>query len=164
MLIGPRTLRLCSTCLSRQSGRIARSTGSSSRLVSTSSARRLESRIPEPQTSTSSSSLVLEHPPVSTQYMNQSRSSSSSTSLSDGGVGRNGSGFGLIGEELQEEMEWEPREERRSPAAVFGSKRIGLEMIPETLEERIQAEISGPLNLPLPPFLSPPPVHPPTFV
>jgi hypothetical protein len=42
-----------------------------------------------------------------------------------------------------EEEEWTPREERRSPAAVFGSKRIGLETIPRRLEENIQSEINS---------------------
>jgi hypothetical protein len=42
-----------------------------------------------------------------------------------------------------EEVEWIPREERRSPAAVFGSKRVGLETIPRRLEENIQSEINS---------------------
>lgn len=43
----------------------------------------------------------------------------------------------------EEGDDWQPREERRSPAAVFGSKRIGLEVIPPSLEERIRAEMAG---------------------
>lgn len=39
--------------------------------------------------------------------------------------------------------EWIPREERRSPAAVFGSKRVGLEMVPRRMEENIQSEINS---------------------
>lgn len=42
-----------------------------------------------------------------------------------------------------EDEEWAPREERRSPAAVFGSKRVGLETIPRRLEENIQSEINS---------------------
>jgi hypothetical protein len=41
------------------------------------------------------------------------------------------------------EEEWTPREERRSPAAVFGSKRIGLEVVPRRMEENIQSEINS---------------------
>ena len=81
----------------------------------------------------------------------------SSTSVKDdGSLAR----FGLVREESEEE--WEPREERRSPAAVFGSKRVGLEIIPEGLEERIKAEIAGKLSpivsIPLPPPHSPTPL------
>jgi hypothetical protein len=39
----------------------------------------------------------------------------------------------------------EPREERRSPAAVLGSKRIGLIVPPERLSSAIQNEINGEL-------------------
>lgn len=39
--------------------------------------------------------------------------------------------------------EWIPREERRSPAAVFGSKRVGLETVPRRMEENIQSEINS---------------------
>lgn len=55
----------------------------------------------------------------------------------------------LIGLEVEgpegegEEVEWTPREERRSPAAVFGSKRIGLEVVPRRMEENIQSEINS---------------------
>jgi hypothetical protein len=42
-----------------------------------------------------------------------------------------------------EEEEWVPREERRSPAAVFGSKRVGLEVVPRRMEENIQSEINS---------------------
>jgi hypothetical protein len=48
-----------------------------------------------------------------------------------------------ITEEGEVDEEWVPREERRSPAAVFGSKRIGLEVIPRRLEENIQLEITS---------------------
>lgn len=37
------------------------------------------------------------------------------------------------------------REERRSPAAVFGSKRIGSVVLPESMLEAIQREIDGTL-------------------
>ena len=43
----------------------------------------------------------------------------------------------------EEEEEWAPREERRSPAAVFGSKRVGLEVVPRRMEENIQSEINS---------------------
>ena len=43
----------------------------------------------------------------------------------------------------EEEEEWVPREERRSPAAVFGSKRVGLEVVPRRMEENIQSEINS---------------------
>jgi hypothetical protein len=43
----------------------------------------------------------------------------------------------------EEESEWVPREERRSPAAVFGSKRVGLEVVPRRMEENIQSEINS---------------------
>jgi hypothetical protein len=43
----------------------------------------------------------------------------------------------------EEEDEWVPREERRSPAAVFGSKRVGLEVVPRRMEENIQSEINS---------------------
>ena len=49
----------------------------------------------------------------------------------------------LLGEDDEYAAEWEPREERRSPAAVLGSKRIGLVVLPEQLVDGIQAEISG---------------------
>jgi hypothetical protein len=55
----------------------------------------------------------------------------------------------LVGLEVEgqegegEEEEWTPREERRSPAAVFGSKRIGLEVVPRRMEENIQSEINS---------------------
>jgi hypothetical protein len=51
----------------------------------------------------------------------------------------------LLGPE--EEEAWTPREERRSPAAVFGSKRLGLETIPRRMEENIQSEIDSQPNL-----------------
>jgi len=47
----------------------------------------------------------------------------------------------------EEEDEWVPREERRSPAAVFGSKRVGLEVVPRRMEENIQSEINS-MSLP----------------
>jgi hypothetical protein len=48
------------------------------------------------------------------------------------------------GKEIEEEEEeWIPREERRSPAAVFGSKRVGLETVPRRMEENIQSEINS---------------------
>jgi hypothetical protein len=48
------------------------------------------------------------------------------------------------GKEIEEEEEeWTPREERRSPAAVFGSKRVGLETVPRRMEENIQSEINS---------------------
>lgn len=56
----------------------------------------------------------------------------------------------LLGDEGQEEgaPEWEPRKERRSPAAVLGSKRIGLVVLPDQLVDGIQREINGtPLHL-----------------
>jgi hypothetical protein len=43
----------------------------------------------------------------------------------------------------EEEENWTPREERRSPAAVFGSKRVGLEVVPRRMEENIQSEINS---------------------
>jgi hypothetical protein len=57
--------------------------------------------------------------------------------------------YGLVnkvdeGREVEEEEEeWVPREERRSPAAVFGSKRVGLEVVPRRMEENIQSEINS---------------------
>jgi hypothetical protein len=55
-------------------------------------------------------------------------------------------GYGLNkldGSREAEEEEWVPREERRSPAAVFGSKRVGLEVVPRRMEENIQSEINS---------------------
>lgn len=58
-------------------------------------------------------------------------------------------GYGLVnkldgGRGVEEEdEEWVPREERRSPAAVFGSKRVGLEVVPRRMEENIQSEINS---------------------
>jgi hypothetical protein len=52
----------------------------------------------------------------------------------------------LLGAE--EDEAWIPREERRSPAAVFGSKRLGLETIPRRMEENIQSEIDSKLMSP----------------
>lgn len=51
---------------------------------------------------------------------------------------------GVDGEGQEGEgQEWESREERRSPAAVLGSKRIGLVVLPEQLVDGIQSEING---------------------
>jgi hypothetical protein len=126
-MIAPKTLRLCSTCLSRRNA-------TCSRLINTSSKRRyhLESRIVEPS---------LEHP-ISlnrTQLGSSSSISPRSSSIPSGPI----DGHELEHEVGEETEGWQAREERRSPAAVFGSKRVGLEIIPETLEERIQAQISG---------------------
>lgn len=41
----------------------------------------------------------------------------------------------------------QPREERRSPAAVFGSKRVGLEVIPGGMERGVMRELAGELHL-----------------
>jgi hypothetical protein len=49
----------------------------------------------------------------------------------------------LLGEDDEYPAEWEPREERRSPAAVLGSKRIGLVVLPEQLVDGVQSEING---------------------
>lgn len=38
---------------------------------------------------------------------------------------------------------WEPRAERRSPAAVLGAKRIGMVVLPPKLAEGIQQAITG---------------------
>jgi hypothetical protein len=46
----------------------------------------------------------------------------------------------------EEDEDWAPREERRSPAAVFGSKRVGLETIPRRMDENIQSEINSKLG------------------
>lgn len=43
----------------------------------------------------------------------------------------------------QTELDSEAREERRSPAAVFGSKRVGLEIVPEKMEEGVLRELAG---------------------
>jgi hypothetical protein len=48
----------------------------------------------------------------------------------------------------EEEEDWVPREERRSPAAVFGSKRVGLEVVPRRMEENIQSEINSMSHFP----------------
>lgn len=58
--------------------------------------------------------------------------------------------------ELELQMPEEPdyaeaREERRSPAAVLGSKRLGLVVLPDQLAEAVQNEINGG-------FLTPPPL------
>jgi hypothetical protein len=50
----------------------------------------------------------------------------------------------------EEEEDWVPREERRSPAAVFGSKRVGLEVVPRRMEENIQSEINSMSNFHFP--------------
>jgi hypothetical protein len=55
------------------------------------------------------------------------------------------SGFRDKGEE-ENEFELAGREERRSPAAVFGSKRIGSVVLPEQLLQAIQREIDGKLH------------------
>jgi hypothetical protein len=63
-------------------------------------------------------------------------------------------GYGLVnksdeGRGIEEEdEEWTPREERRSPAAVFGSKRVGLEVVPRRMEENIQSEINSTSHFP----------------
>lgn len=46
--------------------------------------------------------------------------------------------------EMPEDPDYaEAREERRSPAAVLGSKRLGLVVLPDQLAEAVQNEING---------------------
>lgn len=42
-----------------------------------------------------------------------------------------------------EHEEWTPREERRSPAAVFSTNRIGMSVLPEELVTGIDAALAG---------------------
>lgn len=47
------------------------------------------------------------------------------------------------GPEHEHDLESYGREERRSPAAVFGSKRIGSVVLPEQLLDSIQRQVDG---------------------
>ena len=54
--------------------------------------------------------------------------------------------FGLKRDEMEEyedDMDYEPREARRSPATLIGSKRIGMTTLPEELVEGVSAAIEG---------------------
>jgi hypothetical protein len=54
--------------------------------------------------------------------------------------------FGLKRDEVdayEDEMDYEPREARRSPATLIGSKRIGMATLPEELVEGVAAAIDG---------------------
>jgi len=54
--------------------------------------------------------------------------------------------FGLKGndgEEFEDDLEYEPKEARRSPATLIGSKRIGMTVLPEELVEGVSRAIDG---------------------
>lgn len=77
---------------------------------------------------------------------------SSSRRLSGGSSGaQTGSPRSKETRENDQELEPPSREERRSPAAVFGSKRIGSVVLPDQLLEAIQREIDG-MPFPKTPF------------
>ena len=54
--------------------------------------------------------------------------------------------FGLRadeGEEFDNDMDYEPKEARQSPATLIGSKRIGMLVIPDELVEGVTRAIDG---------------------
>jgi len=121
-MLGTKALRTCSVCRDKlRSIRLGPSTGGPSRRINTQS----DSR-------TIDDSVFTSHPLTD-------------PSPGYGLVNKSDEGKGVE----EEEDEWVPREERRSPAAVFGSKRVGLEVVPRRMEENIQSEINSmsPLHL-----------------
>ena len=120
-MLGTKTLRTCSVCRDKlRSIRLGPSTGGPSRRINTQS----DSR-------TIDDSVFTSHPLTD-------------PSPGYGLVNKSDSGKGVE----DEGEEWVPREERRSPAAVFGSKRVGLEVVPRRMEENIQSGINSTSHFP----------------
>lgn len=127
-MLGSKALRTCSVCRDRlrtaQRSILQVSGPSSSRAITTSSktgymadTKSIGNDIDE--------SVFASHPLTNPEQHSQSSNSGASREVEE------------------EEEEWTPREERRSPAAVFGSKRVGLEVVPTRMEENIQSEINS---------------------
>lgn len=127
-MIGARALRTCSVCRDRLRATSLRAAPAFARSVASTSAGRYD--VESSRVGLDDSVL---HPIGTTTRISDLESSLASTR-----------GDSLLGSE--EEEEWTPRKERRSPAAVFGSKRLGLETIPRRMEENIQSEIDSKLN------------------